>query len=445
MKVSGAAIALWSFWRARRRARTLNSRAAIDTYQERKLRAHLDWVARHFPIYASLRGSPLEDWPIVDKVWVNAHFDRLNAPGLSLAEARSIAERGGKTGRGYTAGMSSGTSGNRSFFVVSDAERFMWLGTILARTIGSLPLGGHRIAMLHATASELYEAASQGSAMRFRFFDLSRGLEAIAGPLEAFAPTILIASPNVLRLLAARGARLSPRFIFAGGEVLDPLDAQIITAAFGVRPRGIYQAAEGFLGVECAHGTLHLNEDGLKFELVPMDGIGDGVTPIITDFRRRAQAMIRYRLNDVLVPTEEPCRCGCALLGLRRIEGRMDDTLLIPDARTGALVQVLPDPLRNAILDADHAITDFRIRQTAPLLLEIALPHGGTAPQRAVIAARVAIWSQTHGLASVDIVFSAVPEGYVDGKLRRVRREWNPVSAPNLMTAADSKTDSSSS
>ena len=37
-----------------------------------------------------------------------------------------------------------------------------------------------------------------------------------------------------------------------------------------------------------------------------------------------AQAMIRYRLNDILAPSREKCACGSPLLALERVEGRCD-------------------------------------------------------------------------------------------------------------------------
>ncbi len=85
-------------------------------------------------------------------------------------------------------------------------------------------------------------------------------------------------------------------------EVLDPLDRQRIEAAFAVRVEQIYQATEGFLGATCEHGVIHLNEEFLIVEREWVDEARTRFVPVITDLYRSSQPIIRYRLNDVLVP-----------------------------------------------------------------------------------------------------------------------------------------------
>lgn len=84
----------------------------------------------------------------------------------------------------------------------------------------------------------------------------------------------------------------------------------MIEAAFGPLEQ-IYMATEGLLAVTCRDGTLHLCEDSVKFEFEP---VGEGlVSPLVTAFRRQAQIMARYRLNDLLRLSTSPCRCGSPL------------------------------------------------------------------------------------------------------------------------------------
>lgn len=45
-----------------------------------------------------------------------------------------------------------------------------------------------------------------------------------------------------------------------------PPDGLLLQSAYGVAPRVIYQAKEGFLGAECAYSGIHLNEYLLYFE-----------------------------------------------------------------------------------------------------------------------------------------------------------------------------------
>ena len=59
---------------------------------------------------------------------------------------------------------------------------------------------------------------------------------------------------------------------------------------------------------------------------------------LITDFTRRTQPVIRYRLDDVLVAATEPCPCGQPTRVLEAIEGRRDDQLLLPCSERHARV-----------------------------------------------------------------------------------------------------------
>ncbi|NKF33203.1 hypothetical protein HER21_43035, partial [Pseudomonas sp. BGM005] len=86
------------------------------------------------------------------------------------------------------------------------------------------------------------------------------------------------------------------------------------------------QCTEGFLAHTCERGVIHLNEDGVLVEREALDG--ERFTPIVTDLRRRAQPIVRYRLGDVLRERREPCPCGSALTAIERIEGREGDTLV---------------------------------------------------------------------------------------------------------------------
>lgn len=347
---------------------TLRTPEAVAARQRRLLNRQLTRIAQTIPFYGKFAGRPLEDWPIMDKASALENFGALNAHGITREAAWAAAEEGLRAGNGsgaiegLTVGTSSGTSGNRGLFLVSERERCLWLGSILARTLPDFPFRAHRVAVMLSTANELYETTKRSRRLAFAFFDIRKGVASHVADMEAFRPDTIVAPPKALRMLAESGTSLRPRRIFAGGEVLDPLDADLVEAVFGVRPRSIYQATEGFLGVACEHGKIHLNEDDMIFEREPVPGHPDRFVPVITDLRRNSHAMVRYRLNDILVPATGGCRCGSPLSALERVEGRCDDTLQLPTG-AGGVVEIMPDAIRTAILDSDRAITDFRVRQ----------------------------------------------------------------------------------
>jgi putative adenylate-forming enzyme len=410
--LTGMALAARAYAAARWRERTLRSRDAVARYQARRLRA----LGRHLatlPFYAGIDPYRPESWPVIDKAVLLANFAAMNVAGLELAEVRAALDRGeNRIGR-CTVGHSTGTSGNRGYFVISDAERYVWLGTLLAKALPDALWRRHRVALALPGFSRLYAAAEGGSRVRLGLFDLDDGVDGWTARFAAFAPDTIVAPPKVLRLLAERGLIARGAIAFSAAEVLDPVDAAPIAAATGLPVRQIYMATEGLLGVSCAHGTLHLAEDAVAFEWEPAGAL---VHPVITDFTRRAQAMARYRMNDLLRLSDAHCPCGTAFQAVSAVEGRRDDILLLGG------VAVTPDVLRNALLDADRRIDDFRIVQTGAEAIAVALPEGiDGEPVRAALAAALA---RLGASATITVAHDIPPANAT--KLRRVRREWSP-------------------
>lgn len=365
------ALAARAFASARWRARRLRDRAAIQRHHKHQIEALTRHAARHFAYYTTYAAQPFENWPVIDKSILVENFQSMNLAGLSAPEVRDLlASQQERSGR-FVIGQSTGTSGNRGYYLISDAERFVWLGTILAKTLPDALWRRHKVALALPGLSSLYRSAGTVSRIQLGFFDLAQGVDAWADDLHQFGADTLVAPPKVLRLLAERG-QLSAQTIFSGAEVLDPLDRAVIEGTTGRKVREIYMATEGLFGVSCEHGTLHLAEDVVHFEW-ESPAVGSALqAPIVTDFTRRSQALIRYRINDLMELAPQECACGSPFQAIRQISGRADDILMLagPDGR---LVPVTPDVLRNAVVDADPRVLDFRIAQTGPSALEIRL------------------------------------------------------------------------
>ena len=412
-----------AFWNTKRRARTLRTRAGVLRWRQRRLAVFLRHDLRRGPFYAACKAERLDDLPIVDKAILMANFERFNTVGVTLTEARAALDAGGERVRGYIVGQSTGTSGNRGVYVISERERFVWLGVLLAKTLPDFPFVGHKIALALPGYSQLYASAAQTGRLSIRFFDLALGVESWRDALSAYAPDTIVAPPKVLRALA-KATGLRPANVFSGAEVLDPLDRQIIEAGFGARVREIYMATEGLFGVACPLGVLHLAEDVVAFEWERVEGAPDLVTPLITDFTRSTQIMARYRMNDLLKLDAEPCACGSPLQAIASVEGRQDDLFRLRGA-TG-LVFVTPDVMRNAVVDSDRRILDFRIVQTAADRVELCLAADlpADAGNAAVSSLHSALVKLGAADVSVDLRIGITPS--MDRKLRRVRRDWRP-------------------
>ncbi|HET9640066.1 MAG TPA: hypothetical protein VFP12_12750 [Allosphingosinicella sp.] len=406
-----------AFVRTRALEALLRSRGAIDRHQDRACARLVAAARATIPFYRD-KGPAFEDLPVIDKAVQQARFHAFNRPGITLDEAVEALAAGRDTVRGYFVGQSTGTSGNRGRFVISPAERFAWLGTIVAKAIPDALIRRRRVALALPGFSSLYRSASSGSRIRLAFFDLALGIEAWRGDLAAFAPEVLVAPPKVLRRLAEDGV-LGGVEPFSGAEVLDPLDREVIERASGRRVREIYMATEGLFGVGCRHGVLHLAEDVVRFEWEKVPG-SDLVVPVVTDLVRRVQPMIRYRMNDLVELSGSGCPCGSPYRAVGRIHGRMDDVFEFetPQGR----VIVTPDVLRNAVVDSDARIRDYRILQKPDGRVAIELDE--TLPENVHTAVRNAVeraFARLGAAPAVTTLRGITPR--FDRKLRRVERE----------------------
>ena len=181
----------------------------------------------------------------------------------------------------------------------------------------------------------------------------------------------------MLRALLDAGATARPERVVSVAEVLEDADRAALEAGFGPVVE-VYQATEGLLALPCPHGHLHLNEAHVHFDF---EALGDGyVRPVLTDLRRRAQPMIRHRLNDLLV-LADGCACGQAARRVARIAGRQDDALNLPSA-SGSRLTVWPDFVRGA-LNRVADLREYRAEQVGAARLHLQLDPDAPALRQA--------------------------------------------------------------
>jgi len=365
---------LWHYFRARRLS--FPDRAALEHWQARQLRRFARRVMAKSPFYAPYQSLPLSAWPVCDKALMMADFDRMNTAGLSVdallaCALKSERERdfAPKVGR-FSVGLSSGTSGRRGVFVVSPQEQRIWAGGMLAKMLPRGLLSGERVALFLRADNHLYHSVNTRW-LSLEFFDLFAAFEHHLQTLPQFSPTIIVAPAQVLRALALAVQRgelvLKVRRVISVAEVLEPQDRQLLTEVFGDVAE-VYQATEGFLAATCSHGRLHLNEEFIHIEPEWIDE--RRFTPVITDFTRRTQPVIRYRLDDVLVAAADPCPCGRPTRVLDAIEGRRDDQLLLRNLKGGEQ-GVFADVCSRAIARTLPLTSDYRLVQSGEQSLQL--------------------------------------------------------------------------
>lgn len=421
------------------------SRDALLAWQRRRVRAFLAGPLRAVAYYRGFTGDDPTQLPVVDKATMLHEFAGFQSTGLTFEEILAVALRSERERDfapmlpgGVTVGLSSGTSGKRGVFLVSQRERALWAGTILARTLPrqlvrrlltpwARPL---RVAFFLRANSNLYTAV-RGRRIEFRYFDLLQPLAEHVATLRAFDPDVLVAPASVLAALAAsvrRGeAKLRPARILSVAEVLEPDDEEHVAAAFGVRPGQVYQCTEGLLATSCEEGALHLHEESVHFEPEWLDAERTRFVPRITDFTRTTQVFARYRLDDVLRVDPRPCACGRVTLRIAAIEGRQDDVLWFARRDGGDPAPLFPDVLRRAMALAQGAFDEYRIEGHATSLVVRIVPRGDRADAERAIAAEVQQACARAGLVTPRIEFRPWEAEAPGVKRRRIRRA---TSAP---------------
>jgi phenylacetate-CoA ligase len=177
--------------------------------------------------------------------------------------------------------------------------------------------------------------------------DLSeRSLEAFIAAWRHEKPEVLFGHSHSLYILSRyllenEISDLRPRGIVSTSMMLLAHERQAIEQAFTCKVTDRYGSEEvGLIACECErHAGMHLNIEHLYIEFLRVDGsaaaAGEEGAIVITDLLNRGMPLIRYRIEDVGVPSARRCPCGRGLPLMERVAGRVADYL---KRRDGSLV-----------------------------------------------------------------------------------------------------------
>ncbi|MFN0203764.1 MAG: hypothetical protein ACKVTZ_19710 [Bacteroidia bacterium] len=124
--------------------RKLRSRQEIETFQANKLATFAHKVLSKSSFYAAFFEGKKFLWdalPLMNKATFMAHFDEINTQGIKKEAALEVALAAENSRdfnseiNGITIGLSTGTSGKRGIFLVSEEERAMWVALVMTRVI----------------------------------------------------------------------------------------------------------------------------------------------------------------------------------------------------------------------------------------------------------------------------------------------------------------------
>jgi len=307
-----------------------------------------------------------KEFPIVNKALFMENFNLINTVQIKKSEAFDLALKSEKSRdftpsiNGISIGLSSGTSGSRGVFLTNKKEKEIWVAAILDRVIG-FSLKKRKVAFFLRANNNLYEAV-KSKLLSFTFFDIKKPVDQHITILSELNPDILIAQPSILMKIAQSyiDLKLKPTFqkIISVAEVLEDDQKEYLSSVFKRPIEQVYQCTEGFLAYTCKKSQLHLNEDWLDIEKKYLDEKQDRFYPIITDYLRESQPIVRYELNDIL-HEGLPCSCGSKSTVISKIEGRSDDVFRF--YKNESIIDIYPDFIRRAIITASEKVKNYTV------------------------------------------------------------------------------------
>lgn len=302
----------------------LKSRDEILKLQEAKLKK-LIRNANKYEYYSNLKIDKFEDVEIINIQKFRDNFQKLNIYSIEKANAElnaNAAQNGEKSfiKADISAGFSTGTSGeNKGLFLTNSYERFAYLGQILGKLFKPNQFKKiKKIALCLRAPNSLYNAPF---GMKIKFFPLTLKRGEIAQNIIDFNPDLLIAPTQILLEIAKSKPKIpNLKYCFYGAEAMNVFEAKYINDAIKILPKPLYQATEGFLAAPCKNGKLHLNEDNIFFEFEEVKP--QYFRPIISDFKRNSQIILRLKLDDIVKFGE--CDCCSPFKVIDKI-GRFQD------------------------------------------------------------------------------------------------------------------------
>lgn len=154
--------------------------------------------------------------------------------------------------------------------------------------------------------------------------------------IDAYPSAIYSLSRYILDTGNTPGIQL--KAVITSSETLLEHQRNCIESAFGCRVFDQYGSAEMAACItQCEHGSYHVNSDYGIVEIIKDDGSpaapGESGDLICTGFINDAMPMIRYRIGDSAIATDQPCPCGLAWPVIGSLLGRLDDLVVTTDGR----------------------------------------------------------------------------------------------------------------
>lgn len=192
----------------------------------------------------------------------------------------------------------------------------------------------------------------------------------IAQAVERLQPQLLVGYPSHLRQVApvlSERARSRLKLVSVNSEMSTQAERDHLSRLLGCPVLDEYSSEElTRIAAQCRHHRYHLFEDINYIEVQPIPGAAKDAPGIVigTNLHNLAMPMIRYVQNDLGRISEDACSCGWRFRTLVELQGRRNDSFVLPSGRELSSGFLL-DATYEVILTWRTAVNDFCLIQEA--------------------------------------------------------------------------------
>ncbi len=310
---------LWLRDFADRRRVAAWSRAELEADHARRFRELVVFSAKHSPYFADVisnRGldsqtCELTDFPELTKATLNQEFDRIvTEPALSRQRIGEFLENSHDPTElmndRFFVLRTSGTTGDPTYMAYSTRE---WIRgcSLRSRVVPGIQwrqrVAFYGVTHQHLAGVSLAMTGRRGLNQLFfncRSYDVNRPVSETVAQLNEFQPQVLSGYANLLMILAQEQQQqrlnIRPKFVCSSGEVMSLAVRQSLEKTFQATVVDLYSTCETlFIGAASSSEGAMLFEDDILFEIFPTH-------ILVTNVFNRTIPLIRYRLDDVVIP-----------------------------------------------------------------------------------------------------------------------------------------------
>jgi len=346
------------------------SRDELRDWQDNQLKSLVIHAGKNVPYYRtifrevnlnpnSFRGQEdLHRIPLLDKETV-----RINSKFLIADNAKKY---------GITWDSTSGSTGTPLNFILSNQVQaakiaallrsYKWAGYKPGKKMFSLQ--SYYYKDVDYTINRLYNV------MRFDSNRLNRDSALnVMKKLFEFKPEFFMGFPFDIMMMGKLNQEAGkeiyqPKAIITYGETLSPYRRESLEKLYNCKVYNFHSMHECAAMIsQCEEGNLHLVDDFSYHELIEKDN----VTKLVgTSYYNYAMPLLRYEINDIIVPEVESkkCKCNRPFPVIRDIQGKACDYLETPDGRyLGAVMSHSIDKAKGVVSSqcVQHNINEIEV------------------------------------------------------------------------------------